>query len=228
VGKRLGGMRNMPAIEVVGVVADVRAEDATRTASPEVYLPASQAPPPRIALAVRADPRVYRDAAALEIPLRQAVSAAAPGQAVTHIAAMRGAISDRIAPQRLSAQLIAIFAGLALALAAVGIYGVMSFSVAQRTHEIGVRFALGAGRGRLLAAIVGRAAMLAAAGVALGLAASVALLQVLKSLLFGVPTLAPLIYAAAGVALIAIAMLAALAPALRALRVDPAVALRHE
>jgi putative ABC transport system permease protein len=147
---------------------------------------------------------------------------------VTHIAEMQHTISERIAPQRLSAQLIAIFAGLALILAGVGIYGVMSFVVAQRTHEIGVRFALGARRSALLAMIVGRAAALAGAGVALGVAASVALMQVLKTLLFGLSTLDPLVYAGSCAGLLAIAILAALAPACRALRVDPMVALRHE
>ncbi len=228
VGKHIGGNGEVPLIEVVGVVGDVPNEDTTKAVIPEVYFPMGQMPTARIALAVRPDPRVYRSALALERAIRQAVAAVDPGQAVTHFAEMQQIISDRIAPQRLSAQLIAIFAGLALVLAAVGIYGVLSFAVAQRTHEIGLRVALGAERSAVVRMVLREAMALAALGVAIGIGAALALTRVMKALLFGVGATAPGLYAASAAILLAIAALAAVLPALRAARVQPVVALRHE
>jgi putative ABC transport system permease protein len=141
---------------------------------------------------------------------------------------MQRLISDRIAPKRLSAQLIGIFAGLALVLAAIGIYGVLSFSVAQRTHDIGVRVAVGAEPGRVLRMVVRQAASLAGVGIAVGIAASVGLTRVLENLLFGVSATEPWVYAGSAAALLLVALAAAAAPAWRAARVDPLVALREE
>jgi putative ABC transport system permease protein len=228
IGKHLGGDQDVPLLEVVGVVEDVRAENTTTAALPEVYLHLPQAPTAQIALAVRVDPRMYRNPMALEPAVRRAIALADPTQPVTKFAEMQRLISDRIAPNRLSAQLIAIFAGLALVLAAVGIYGVLSFSVAQRTPEIGLRVALGAGRGRVLAMILKEAMLLSVVGVALGMVGALGLTRVLTSLLFGVGAMAGEIYAVSGAGLLAISALAAAVPAYRAARVDPLVALRHE
>ena len=228
IGKHLGGDQDVPLLEVVGVVEDVRAENTTTAALPEVYMHLPQAPPAQIELAVRVDPRMYRNPMALEPAVRRAIALADPAQPVTKFAEMQRLISDRIAPNRLSAQLIAIFAGLALVLAAVGIYGVLSFSVAQRTHEIGLRVALGAGRARVLAMILKEAMLLSAVGVTIGIAGALCLTRVLTSLLFGVGAMATEIYAASGMMLLAISALAAAVPAYRAARVDPLVALRHE
>jgi putative ABC transport system permease protein len=117
---------------------------------------------------------------------------------------------------------------LALVLAAVGIYGVLSFSVAQRTHEIGVRVALGARRGQVLGMVVGEAALLAAVGIGFGIAVALGLTQVMKNLLFGVSETEPWIFAGSAAALLAIAVVASFVPAHRAARVDPLVALRQE
>ena len=135
---------------------------------------------------------------------------------------------ERLAPKRLTMAVIAVFAGLALVLAALGIYGVLSFTVAQRTHEIGVRMALGAPRSQVLRMIVGQAAGLAAIGIALGVAAALAVSRVLASLLFGVRATDPIVFAGVSAALLGVAVMAAYIPARRASRVDALTALRHE
>jgi putative ABC transport system permease protein len=177
---------------------------------------------------MRADPRVYPNPVLLEPALRRAVAELDPTLPVAQVAEMQRLVTDRIASKRLSAQLIAVFAGLALLLAAVGIYGVLSFSVAQRTHEIGVRLALGAEPGRVLGMVVGRAAVLAAAGIAIGSGCALWFTRVLRNLLFGVSPNDPWAYATSAAALLAISIVAAVRPAWRAARVDPLVALREE
>jgi putative ABC transport system permease protein len=132
------------------------------------------------------------------------------------------------APQRFNALLLGIFAVLALALAAVGIYGVMAYSVAQRQREIGIRMALGAERGRVLRLILGDGLRLAVLGVVIGWAAGLALTRLLASLLFGVKSWNPAIFFATAVALTAVAALASIIPARRAAGVDPIQALRNE
>jgi putative ABC transport system permease protein len=227
IGKHIGG-GEVPVFEVVGVVGDVRLEESTKAAPTEVLFHSLQGPTGRIALAVRADSSVYRSPLLLEPAVRRAVMSVDSTQPVTQFAEMRQLISDRIAPKRLSAQLIGAFATLALVLAAVGIYGVLSFSVAQRTHEIGVRVALGARRGQVLGMVVGEAALLAVVGIGLGIAAALGLTQVMKNLLFGVSETDPWIFAGSAAALLAIAVVASFVPAHRAARVDPLVALRQE
>jgi len=227
IGKHLGGGKD-PLIEVVDVVSDVSAEESTKAAPPQIYFHFPQMPIGRIALAVRADPKVYGSRGALEPAVRQAIAAADPSSPPLQFAEMQRIISDRIAPHRLSAQLIAVFAGLALLLAAVGIYGVLSFSVAQRTHEIGLRMALGAERSAVLRLIAGEVSRLAGCGIAVGLVGALALTRVMKAMLYGVDASDPVIYAGSAAALLAIAMAAAVAPALRAAWVDPMVSLREE
>jgi len=225
IGKHLGGGKD-PLIEVVGVVSDVSAEESTKAAPPQIYFHFPQLPIARIALAVRADRRVYGSPGALEPAVRQAIAAADPSSPPLQFAEMQRIISDRIAPHRLSAQLIAVFAGLALLLAALGIYGVLSFSVAQRTHEIGLRMALGAERSTVLRLIAGEVSRLAGCGIAIGLAGALALTRLMKAMLYGVDASDPVIYA--GSAAASLAMAAAVAPALRAAWVDPMVSLREE
>ena len=227
IGKHLGGGKD-PLIEIVGVVSDVSAEESTKAAPPQVYFHFPQLPIARIALAVRADPKVYSSPGALEPAVRQAIAAADPSSPPVQFAEMQRIISDRIAPHRLSAQLIAVFAGLALLLAAVGIYGVLSFSVAQRTHEIGLRMALGAERATVLRLIAGEVSRLAGCGIAVGLVGALALTRVMKAMLYGVDASDPVIYAGSAAVLLAIAMAAAVVPALRAAWVDPMVSLREE
>ncbi len=228
VGKHLGGGPKEPSFEVIGVVGDVSAEETTKSAPPEVYFHFLQMPAARITAALRADPDVYGTPMALEPAVRRAIAAADPAAPPLQMSEMRRVISDRIAPQRLSAQLIAIFAGLALVLAAVGIYGVLSVGVAQRRHEIGVRIALGAEPHRVLGLIVGEAVLMAGCGIALGAGGALGLTRVMKSLLFGVNAGDPLTYILNSAALLAVAVLASVVPAIRATRIDPIACLRHE
>jgi putative ABC transport system permease protein len=213
IGKHIGGGKD-PALEVVGVVADVSAEETTKSPPPELYFHFLQFPTARIAAAIRPDPRVYTSPLALEPVVRRAMAQVDPSRPPLQFAEMRRVISDRVASNRLSAQLIAIFAGLALVLAAVGIYGVLSFSLAQRTHEM-----------RL---IVSEAAILAACGIGIGLAGVAALTRVIQALLFGIAATDVRAYIVSSMILLVIAVLAAAAPAFRAARVDPITSLRHD
>jgi ABC-type antimicrobial peptide transport system permease subunit len=137
-------------------------------------------------------------------------------------------ISDSVSPRRFSAVLVAVFAGLALLLAAVGIYGVMSHTVSQRTQEIGVRMALGAQMASVRRMILGQTLSLTLAGVGLGLAGAFVVARFLTSLLFGVGTYDPVTFVSVAALLVAVALAASYIPTRRAMRVDPIVALRYE
>jgi putative ABC transport system permease protein len=149
-------------------------------------------------------------------------------QPVSNIRTMEDILSDSIARQRFSMLLLGIFAAVALVLAAVGIYGVMSYSVAQRTREIGIRMALGARRGDVLMLTVGGGLKLVLIGVAIGLGAAFVLTRVMSSLLFGVSATDPATYIIISLILVSVAALASYIPARRATKVDPMVALRYE
>ena len=141
---------------------------------------------------------------------------------------MEQMVSESIAPRRFSALLMVIFGLVALALASIGLYGMLSYSVAQRTPEIGVRVALGAQRRDVLTMVIKQALRLALLGVVAGLVTSLALAQLLRNLLFGVAATDPLTFAVVALVLLAVAVLASFVPARRAARVDPMVALRYE
>ena len=168
------------------------------------------------------------DAAAITEPLRAAIRSIDPGQAVTNIRTISSMEDDYVAPDRLRTSLIAAFGAIALILAAVGIYGVMAYSVEQRTHEIGIRAALGAGSGALVGLVMRQAAVLAVVGVALGVGAALASGRVLSSLLFGVTPRDAVSITAAAVTLGVTALFAAWIPARRAAAVDPIRALKVE
>jgi len=141
---------------------------------------------------------------------------------------MENIVSESVARQRFSMLLLGIFAGLALVLAAVGIYGVMSYSVAQRTREIGIRMALGAQRADVLKLTIGQGLKLVVTGVAFGLAAAVIMTRLMSSLLFGVSATDPMTFVTISFVLVSVAVLASYIPALRATRVDPMFALRYQ
>jgi putative ABC transport system permease protein len=141
---------------------------------------------------------------------------------------MTDMVAASIAERRFSMRLLGIFAALAMVLAGVGIYGVISYSVAQRTHEIGIRMALGARPGSVLGAVVAQSMMPARAGVGIGLAASFGLTRLMANMLYGVGTTDPATFSGVALVLTAVALAASIVPARRATRIDPTVALRHE
>ena len=215
------GERNM---SIVGVVADVKCEGITSDVQPEIFVPHTESLGDGLALVVRTGSDPQR----LVPLLRAAVQEINPDQPLNRIATMEQIVSDSVAQPRFYMLLLSAFAGLALALAAVGVYGVIAYSVTQRTHEIGIRMALGAKRSRVLRMIVGQAVGLAVAGVGIGLAAAAAATRVLARFLFGVKPIDALTFGAMAAVLIAVAVGASLVPARRATRIDPMIALRWE
>ena len=225
IGKRfrLGDTKG-PWKTVVGVVGDVlhRGLDAPHTL--QVYLPNTQFADSLVILAVRTS----NDPASLASSVRAEIAALDPQVPVSAVATMDEVVSASVENQRFGALLFMLFGAIALLLTAVGIYGVVSYGVAQRTHEIGIRLALGAGRGEVLKLIVSEAMKPALLGAALGLCAAFGLTRLLTGLLFNVKPTDPPIFAAVLGVLIGVALLASYIPARRAMRVDPMVALRYE
>jgi putative ABC transport system permease protein len=164
----------------------------------------------------------------LEKELRAAVASVDPEQRVTSVRTMREVLSETVAQPEFVALLLGLFAGLALVLASVGLYGVIAYSVSQRTHEIGIRMALGAGRREVLKLVVRQGMALALIGVGIGLAAAFGLARFISSLLYEVKPRDPWAYAAVSLALAGVALLASYLPARRATKVDPLTALRYE
>jgi predicted permease len=210
--------------EIVGVVADVKTNQLEAPASADVYLPLTQ---------IDATPRVLSvrgtiDKAALTVTVKREISALDRNIPLTTIKTMDEAFSEAMAQARYNALLLGLFAALALVMSQMGIYGVMSYAVSARTHEIGIRMALGAERRAVLKLIIGQGMELAAAGLAIGLIAAVAVTRVIKTFLFGVGANDPTTLCAVALLLAIVALLACWIPARRATRVDPLVTLRHE
>jgi putative ABC transport system permease protein len=172
--------------------------------------------------------RVTGDPMSVAAAARQAVWSVDPTQPVSNIRTMDEILAEEVAQRRIGMTLLAAFAALALALASLGIYGVLSYSVAQRTQEIGIRMALGAGRKDVLRIVLADGMRLAAAGVAIGLGASFALTRLMAGLLFGVSASDPRTLGGVTLLLITVAFVACFIPARRATKVDPMVALRTE
>ena len=216
---------NAPWMTIVGVVGDMRRTGLDVDVRCETFLPYTQR---RfvgfLSLVVRAksDPRTIATA------VRDQVWAIDPNQPVSHIRTMDQLLDGMMAQRRLNMVLFALFGGVALVLAAVGVYGVISYSVTQRTHEIGIRMALGAGRADVLKLIVRNGMTLVLIGVAIGLIAAVALTRLMTTLLFGISATDPATFAAISGILTGVALAACFVPALRAIKVDPMVALRYE
>jgi putative ABC transport system permease protein len=211
--------------EVIGVVADNKTL-LTERAWPTVFIPAAQAPD-NIARGTGSLTWIVRGNAT-GADLRRAIMAADPNQRVQRMQTMEDVVAATTAGSRFDALLFAIFAGLALALTAIGVYGLLAYSVAQRRSEIGTRMALGASRADILGMVLKQGLLLGGVGLALGLGGAVLLARSLGSLLFGVKPSDPLSYAVVAVTLLGVALLASYLPARRATRIDPMVALRYE
>jgi len=234
VGKQLQ-LYMLGPIEIIGVVGHVRhwaldADDSAKIRD-QLYFPFFQIPDQFMAQAKTGLTLVLRTSSnpvsAVSVVSKQVMG---PGrdQPVYNVNSMEQLISSSVARRRFLRMMLVIFAGLALILAAIGIFGVISYSVSQRTHEIGIRMALGAEKRNVLKLVVGRGLALTLAGVAIGLVAALGLTHFIASMLYGVRPTEPLTFAAVSLVLICVALLASYIPARRATKVDPIVALRYE
>ena len=221
--------------EIVGVVGHVKQwgldADAKSAIEAQFDYPFMQLPEKLMPLAADAVAVVLRtegDPTAVMSDVRRAVAEIDPREVVYNVQTMDEVVSNSFAARRLSMILLGAFAALALVLACVGIYGVISYLVGQRTHEIGVRMALGAQHRDVLRLVLGQGASMALIGVAIGLVAALGLTRLMSNQLFGVSAHDPLTFAAVAALLIIVAVAACYIPARRAMRVDPMIALRHE
>jgi predicted permease len=220
-----------PVRQIIGVVADQRDGALNQDPEPEMYLPAGQIPDAIQALNVKLTPLAWvvrtrgepmKMSAAVEEQLRQVT-----GLPVSQIRAMGEVVSRSTSRERFHMLLMSVFGGVSLLLAAIGIYGLMAYSVEQRTHEIGIRMALGAERGNVRGMIMRQGMIFAGVGVVIGIGGAFALTKQIASFLFGVTAFDPLVFGTIPLVLVATAAIAVWWPALQATKVDPATALRQ-
>jgi putative ABC transport system permease protein len=223
-GQRIQMGNRSRAAEIVGIAGDVRDEELESTGRPAVYEPAAQVPFGDMYFGIR----TAGDPATLIAGVRSVMRELDAELPLDGVGTVDALVATSLSQRRFAMLLMAIFAGLALVLAMVGIYGVIAYSVTQATQEIGIRMALGARRGDVLGMVCGYAGVLIAAGLTIGVAAALGTGRYLASQLFEVKPTDPATYAAVAGVLLATAMLACAIPALRAMRVDPLVALRNE
>src|SRR5437764_14282664 len=210
-------------ITIVGIVRSLRHRGLDVDPAPEYYLPLAQDPEQHMVLTVRSaqDPRNLSSA------IRREIQSIDPDQPVANIRTLEVVTAESVAPRRMSMVLLGAFAGIALLLASVGIYGVISYLVVQRTHEIGVRMALGAQRGDVLRMVVGHALKLVGIGAVIGLMLAFLSTRALASLLYSVSAFDLATFLFVTITLAGVALLASYVPALRATRADPMIALSH-
>lgn len=228
IGKRIKRGRegsDSPWLTIVGVVNEMKYRDLpeNRTEDPDLFLPFSERQQSFTLLV-----RTSGDPSSLTGSVRSVLREAEPGIVTYEINTMSGLVAGETSPRRFTSWLMGIFAGSALLLAMIGIYGVMAYTVTQRTQEIGIRMALGAARWDVLRLITGGGLALVACGLVVGVTAALALTRWIGSLLYGIKPSDPLTFSAAGLVLMAVALFASLVPALRATRIAPAKALRDE
>jgi putative ABC transport system permease protein len=233
IGVGLGPQFEEPARQVVGIVGNVRESGLTGADEPVMYVPDTQVTDGITKLANSAVPlnwiiKTVADPALMSAAIQRQMQQVDGLLAATKIRTMDQVVAGSTARQNFNMLLLTIFAGLALLLAAIGVYGLLSYAVEQRTQELGIRLALGAGRADVLKLVVRQGLLLSGIGVAIGLAASLAINRVLANLLFGVKATDPLTYVAVAAVLLSVALLASYIPARRATKIDPLVALRYE
>ena len=229
VGKRIkpgisNGYKSSPLREIVGVVGDVRQHGLVSPPYPEVYVPVAQSPLGSMNFVIRTEVEPLSVVTAL----RKEMAAMDTNLPFYGVQTFRQYLGDGYAIPRFVTLLLGLFAGLALALAAIGLFGVISYSVSRRTHEIGIRMALGAKKKDVLRIVVGQALILTLIGLAIGLVGALALTRFLRSLLFEISPTDPLTFIAVPILLALVALLACYIPMRRAVRVDPMIALRYE
>jgi len=226
IGKRitLGNPQTGPWLTIAGIVGDVHQSTLDSEPYPEMYLPFAQAQRRSMSLVVRTSV----DPLNLVPAVRSQIAMLDKDQPLYNVRTLEQILLYSIARPRFNLLLIGIFAVIAIILAAVGIYSVMSYSVTQRTHEIGIRMALGAQTGEVLRLVVGQGMTVALIGVGLGFGAALLLTRLMSSLLFNVTATDPVVFIAISVVLVGVALGACLVPARRAMKVDPMVALRYE
>jgi putative ABC transport system permease protein len=211
-------------ITIVGVAGDTKLYGLENPARLEVYLPFRQWPDGDMNLIVKSGV----SPAALSAAVREVVNTVDKDQPIAETSTMEQLVSDSVATRRVTLVLLGLFSGLALVLAAIGIYGVISYSVAQRTQEIGIRVALGAQRSSLMSMILKQGLRTALLGIGIGLVAALGLTQLMKSLLFGIGATDPVTFISVAATLLLVALAACYLPARRAMCVDPLVALKYE
>src|SRR5262249_49635663 len=220
IGKRITfgqGDSNSDWYEIVGIVGDVKQYGLDQATPMQTYEPYTQQTSPSMTLVARA----AGDPTQLTAAIRNAVLQIDPEQPVANIRTLEQILSTSIAQQRFSALLLGVFATVAMLLAAVGIYGGLSYTVTQRTQEIGIRVALGAARSDLLRLVIGAGMRMTLLGVAAGLAVAFALTRLMTSLLFGLNATDPMTFVVIPLLIVTVALLACLVPARRATKVDP-------
>jgi predicted permease len=223
IGRRLRSHDKL--YQIVGVVADIKHENLAAPGFPELYLPYLQAELPSSMFFVV---RGHTDAQALSSAVHNAVKEIAPGEPIFSLHTMADRIESWMAPQKFNGLLLSVFALLALVLAAVGIYGLIAYSVAQRTREIGIRMALGASKRNVLGLILRQGATMGIQGLAVGIGVAYLGMRALSSMLFGVEPHDPLIFFGVAESLILTVIIATYIPARKAARIDPLVAIRYE
>ena len=228
VGRRLSASsddKDKPSwSEVIGVVADTREVTLRDEASPTYFLSALQGTTGSLHLLVR----TQTDPDALGTTISRQIWAAYPDQPVTHLMTMSRNISESLGDERLRSVLLTVFAGIGFALALVGVYGVVSYSVTKRVQEIGIRMALGAAPRDVLRLVIGQGLLPVVLGVVIGAVAAVGLTRFVATQLYGVKATDPLTFLGAAALVLVVALLACCIPERRAMRVDPMVALRYE
>jgi putative ABC transport system permease protein len=223
-GKRVRFLRSTEWMEIVGVVGQVRHRALDAEPKPELFMPHSQLQYGGMTVVVR----TKGDPLALAEPFKRTLASLDPNLPITQMRTVTDLLNGTLAQRRFNTALFLAFAGVALALAAIGIYGVMSYTVSGRTRELGIRMALGAGRRQVIQTVVGAGVRLAALGTAVGLVGALIVTRALRGMLYGISSTDPLTFGAVAATLILVAVVACLVPARRATRVDPMVALRTE
>jgi predicted permease len=213
------------AATIVGVIRDVKTSGLNAPPPDEIYYPMRQLGRPGMAVVGRV---ARGDPAALQAALRAAVAEVDKNQPISFFATLETNVSQSLGAQRIVASLTAVFAGLALVLSAVGLYSVLAYAVSQRRAEIGIRMALGARRGQVVRLVMQGGLQLVAVGLAIGLTGAAGAARLIRTLLFNVQPLDPLVYGGVALLFTAVAALACLLPSLGASRIDPLVALRSD